>query len=422
MHIWIFQTGEPLHCDTEKYRPMRAVNLSNMLIERGHNVEIISSDFYHQLKLHRTGKFSKLIINKLLNINLIPSTGYTKHVGIARLFDHLILSLNLIIFLYFKKPRTPDFVFIGYPPIECAFVLQIWLHARNINFLLDIKDNWPVTFLQPFPKIIHPILKILFFPYYVISKYTIKNASIISSITPNFLKWSQQFSKRKLNSATTYNSDFVLPLVRRPIDIKPDDLSQSFIYWKDYNLDISLRKHFTFVGSLTNSFDFDILYHVSKYMYIYDPSISFVICGSGDQFQRLKKLFSDSLNVLLVGKVNEIDAYTIINSSIATLSPYNNFNHFNMSIPNKVIESLEYSTPFITTLSGDVAFLARDYNVGIASCTTPDLFKDACLKLYKNPKLRSIMSDNAINLYNSNFNYYKIYADLVDRIEKLTNY
>ena len=50
MRVWIFQTGEPLHIDGDNYRPMRAMNLANILIKRGHYVTIWSSAFYHQEK------------------------------------------------------------------------------------------------------------------------------------------------------------------------------------------------------------------------------------------------------------------------------------------------------------------------------------------------------------------------------------
>ena len=50
--IWIFQTGEPLQIDGADARPMRAINLSNSLINSGHEVVLWSSDFYHQKKEH----------------------------------------------------------------------------------------------------------------------------------------------------------------------------------------------------------------------------------------------------------------------------------------------------------------------------------------------------------------------------------
>ena len=38
LNVWIMQTGEPLHIDKGSPRPMRAINLSNKLVEAGHNV------------------------------------------------------------------------------------------------------------------------------------------------------------------------------------------------------------------------------------------------------------------------------------------------------------------------------------------------------------------------------------------------
>ena len=48
MHVWIFQSGEPLHSDNDNARPMRCMNLANTLVERGHSVLLLSSSFYHQ--------------------------------------------------------------------------------------------------------------------------------------------------------------------------------------------------------------------------------------------------------------------------------------------------------------------------------------------------------------------------------------
>ena len=92
--VWIFQTGEPLPLDGNA-RAMRAINLSNALVASGHHVVLWSSDFYHQEKIHRFNDYKKVQISDLLEIRLIPSPGYEKNVGFARLFDHMVLATNL---------------------------------------------------------------------------------------------------------------------------------------------------------------------------------------------------------------------------------------------------------------------------------------------------------------------------------------
>jgi len=152
--VWILQTGEPLHCDGGNPRPMRAMNLADMLVGRGHSVVIWSSAFYHQEKVHRTTKFESLKINDLLTINLIPSVGYKKNIGLSRLIDHAQLAWNLSRILEKDIFTKPDVAFVGYPPIECSFVVAHYLTNKSIPFVLDVKDQWPDIFLEPFPKIL----------------------------------------------------------------------------------------------------------------------------------------------------------------------------------------------------------------------------------------------------------------------------
>ena len=74
---------------------------TDKLINRGHKV-IISSGFFHQRK--STDVFFKTIkFNKNLTIHLIPSIGYKKHISLLRILDHLILSINLFLFLKNKR-------------------------------------------------------------------------------------------------------------------------------------------------------------------------------------------------------------------------------------------------------------------------------------------------------------------------------
>ena len=63
MNVWIFQSGEPLISDGNMARPMRAMNLANALVDKGHKVILWSSAFYHQKKTHRSKGFKKIFVN-----------------------------------------------------------------------------------------------------------------------------------------------------------------------------------------------------------------------------------------------------------------------------------------------------------------------------------------------------------------------
>ena len=149
MKVWVLQTGEPLQIDSGGLRPMRAINLSNALIEHGHQVVLWSSDFDHFSKKHRTSKNSVIQYSPNLEIRLISSRGYKSHVGLSRLFDHAQLAFNLR--REIKKQPLPDVAFIGYPPIETAWVMTNLLSTHRVPTLLDVKDAWPDVLLRAFP-------------------------------------------------------------------------------------------------------------------------------------------------------------------------------------------------------------------------------------------------------------------------------
>ena len=187
MKVWILQTGEPLQIDNSGLRPMRAINLSNILIEKKHNVVIWSTDFDHFLKKHRFGKNKKINFSNNLEFRILSSIGYKNNIGFARLVDHIQIAFKLKRKL--AKSDKPDVAFIGYPPIEIAWVLARWLKKNDVPFLVDVKDAWPELFIRAFPIRLQKFAKILFTPQKYMMRYIFKNATGISAPTNEFLNW-----------------------------------------------------------------------------------------------------------------------------------------------------------------------------------------------------------------------------------------
>ena len=71
MKVWIFQTGEFLPIDGKNIRPMRAMNLSEYFLKNGHSINLWSSDFSHQKKLHRNKKYTIIKLKKNFIISLV---------------------------------------------------------------------------------------------------------------------------------------------------------------------------------------------------------------------------------------------------------------------------------------------------------------------------------------------------------------
>ena len=227
MNILIFQSGEPLHIDGGNPRPMRAMNFANKLVEKGHNVTLVSSRFYHQEKIQRKNPdFTK--INEKLSVYLISSPGYKKNVSLSRFYDHIILAINLKKFLKSNEIKKPDVIISGYPPIETAYVLSKWAKQNDLFYILDTKDQWPTIIVESVPKPFRFFARLVLFPMYLMAKYAMRNADINVSISTGFLNWVKSFS-----GLSKLNQSKVLPLVAPKINIDKNIYEQSMKWWFD---------------------------------------------------------------------------------------------------------------------------------------------------------------------------------------------
>ena len=392
---------------------MRAMLLADKLLENGHKVTIISSSFFHQRKIFRTKGFKSIFLKNNLTINLIPSCGYRKHIGFKRLLDHIILSINLNKFLKKNTNFKPDKIFLGYPPIEASFMILRWAKKNNIPVMLDVKDNWPENFIEPFPEFLKRFAKIILLPYFLISKYIFNNVEIICSITDSFISWIKKYTKK--NSEIEY---FVAPLVRKKIILNEEQIKIVSDQWFSKGIDISQGKHLTFVGSFTKSFDFKFIFEIANLFLAKYPNYKIIICGTGDRYKELNLLFKKLPNVLLTDEIDKYQASVLIKNSIATFAPYvSNLNYIN-SIPNKVIESLENGIPFITNTEGEMKRLIENYANGIfLDKNMKNFYK--IKKLVEDKEYREKLRVNSINSYRALFDFENTYQEIIINLEKI---
>ena len=405
MNIWIFQTGEPLHCDDSNYRPMRAINLSNKLIEAGHDVVLWSSSFNHQDKAHRSKKYKVIRQNNNLEIRLIPSRGYQKHIGFDRLIDHVQLAWNLKKILKVEK-TIPDVVFIGYPPIETAAVMSRWLKERKVPTLLDVKDLWPSIFVDAFPAILSPIVRILFHPYFYFAKRTIRDVDGISTMSLGFLNWCLSFA----NKSKSVN-DRVVRLTTLNSEANISELSSAELWWSKLGVNPDSPKVF-FTGTFSTAFDFDQICAAARVT----NNCQFVLCGHGPCLDKTRELMKGLPNVFFPGWIDRFQMESLANMSLATLAPYKNVKNFTLNIPNKIVDSLLLGLPILSPLTGEVESLISNRKVGFTYNNNNPLA--SCIQsLVDDDKLQNLMSINAKRLYEEEFEFNKVYGGLVDHLE-----
>jgi glycosyltransferase involved in cell wall biosynthesis len=414
--IWILQTGEPLHIDKDNARPMRAMNLSNVLVEVGHKVVLWSSAFYHQEKRHRSITQKIIRVSDNLEIRLIPSRGYKKNISVGRLLDHAQLAFNFKKMLKQSK-EVPDVAFIGYPPIETAAVLAVWLAKRGVPSLLDVKDQWPSMFLEALPASLRPLGHIIFWPYFRLARRAMCNVTGFSSMTNGYLDWSSAFVGRKRT-----DMDGVFPLTSPIGQVSASQLEEARLWWNGQGIINDGRSRVCFVGSHSPAFDFKPVQEAAKMSANETSPCEFVICGDGGSSHELRTMMSGLPNVHFPGWIDRPKIEALAERCQATLAPYLNIENFTKNIPNKIIDALSLGLPILSPLKGEVASLIADNEVGIRYGTdTGKSLIDCIMAVTKDTAFQKNMSMKARALYSEKFSYDMVYSRLVKHIEKLAN-
>jgi glycosyltransferase involved in cell wall biosynthesis len=414
MNVWILQTGEPLDCDGDNIRPMRAMNLSRALINRGHSVTVWSSDFYHQEKRHRFGVQQRISICDSYQIILLSSPGYSKNISIDRLIDHLTLAKNL------KKELNntavlPDIVFIGYPPIETAAVMSRWLSIRSIPTVVDVKDQWPIIFTQALPEPIKFIARFLLYPYDYYARRALKDASALTSITSSFLNWAIAYSGRKLN-----HFDRVLPLTVPNTFLDKPVLKAAEEWWDNLGIKDNGTFRIMFVGSHSKTFDMNIIAEALIMLSKHKITFQLIICGSGEETNNWKSCFRGVEEVFFPGWVDRAKIVALGKRSHLSLAPYKNLEDFKISVPNKIIDSLSLGLPIITGLKGEVSRLVEKYKVGRTyNDNDASSLKKILLELYNDVSQVDSMKKNSLDLYSAKFDCETVYSDFIKHLELL---
>ncbi len=415
MNVWILQTGEPLHIDAGNPRPMRAMNLANALVAAGHKVVLWSSTFYHQEKRHRSRGNQRIIVSPQLEIRLIESPGYERNIGLDRLWDHAILALNLKQQLK-QETALPDVAFIGYPPIETAAVITRWLSVRGVPSILDVKDQWPTTFLKVFPPALRPVGQVLLSPYFHFARRAMCDATSLSAMADGFLQWAIAFSGRLRNE-----SDLTIPLTSQTGQVSNVELDVARQWWDNKGVVDDGKPRVFFVGSHGLFFDFSPVFEAAKYFADQESHVEFVICGKGGSSSALRGMMSDLPNVRFPGWIDRAQIEALALRSLVAIAPYKNTEDFVMSVPNKVIDALSLGLPILSPLQGEVAYLISNYSIGLRYGADSGQSLAQCIKtLIDNPALRQQISKNALHLYQEKFSFEKVYGGLVKHLEALS--
>jgi len=417
MRIWLIQRAESTpHDEGGDRRLMRTGILADLLQKKGHEVVWWTSAFDHVSKKKRYQQSTRVTVNKNYYIHYLKSFGYKRNISISRYIDDQVLAKN------FKKEinldkNKPDIILTSVPSVEMSHVVVRYANQHKIPIVLDIRDLWPDIFLEFFPNTFGWLINILTIPMRNKLIDICKNTTSISGITEEFVKWGLNYSSRQ---SSKNDISFPMAYFKREITNKKIK-SDALFFWERLGVkknDKTLK--ILFLGTFSNSFEFDTIFSAAKILQKIGAPVSFVICGSGTKEEFIKKKCKELSNCIFAGWINKVQIKTILELSDVGLAPYINIKNFTENLPNKPAEYLSENLLIATSLKyGKLYNLVNSKECGFSYGNDPIKLASFLENLTKDEKKLKRFKKNANQIFINEFNGIKIYQSMIDYLNNL---
>lgn len=371
----------------------RFLYLAKML-SKEHNVEIVTSSFCHEKKIHRRvseGRWS-------FNITFINEPGYKKNVCIQRFYSHYIFGINL--YKYIKNRKKPDVIYCAVPSLTGPALIAKYCTKKNIRFLIDIQDLWPEAFQMVLN--IPIISNALFFPFKVLANMIYKNADEIVGVSDSYVKRGILRNKKNATGYSVY--------LGTDLSIFDNNVKKRKSLKKD-NKEIWL----CYCGTLGSSYDLNCVFDALKEIKNRGGDVpKFVIMGDGpllEKFENYAKRLQ--LDTVFTGRIPYDKMCSYLCSCDIAINPI--MHDAAQSIINKHADYVASGLPIISTQENkEFVNLIEEYKMGI-NCTNGNIeeLANAILFLMNNTKERINMGKNARRCAEEKFDRKNIYTKIL---------
>lgn len=343
--------------------------LADLLANKENNVELITTNFSHRDKKHRSFDENRKHTFQY-KFTMLPEPGYKKNISLKRFYSHYIFSKNLR--KYLNKIKKPDVIYCAVPSLDVAKEAVTYANKNNIRFILDIQDLWPEAFKMIF-KI--PLLKdILFYPMKKEADYIYKNANDIVAVSNTYV-----------NRATHVNSTYKNKLtVFLGTDLEYFDKCQeeNKIHYNDGKVRI------VYIGTLGHSYDLiTVMEAISLLKRKGINNIKFVIMGDGPLKGKFQKYANEKdIDCDFTGRLDYPQMVGNLCSCDIAVNPI--IKDSAGSIINKVGDYAAAGLPVINTQeSKEYRDLVEKYKIGF-NCNNKDFIDVAA-------KIEILINDNS---------------------------
>lgn len=404
MRVWLVTVGEPLPTDAGD-RLFRTGILAELLASQGNEVVWWTSDFDHYQKRSRHSGDFRIAVGERYQIQLLHATGYSKNISLRRILNHRGVAKRFRL-LSRSWPR-PDVILCSLPTLELSLAATSYGREFDVPVVLDVRDLWPDVFLDLAPAALQPLARCVLSPAFKQARLACSRATAISGITKEYVDWGVAFAGRPRQELDCH---FPMGYVdRRPSESAIRDAER---FWAQHGVGMDGSFVACWFGMIGRHSEISTVIEAARRLVNLDHPIRFVLCGTGPDLARCRRLAQGCPNVVLPGWVNAAQIWTLLRIATVGLAPYVSIENYIRNVPNKPVEYLSAGLPIVSSLQGVLARLLAEHDCGV---TYPNGRADELAQilagLQGSPRLHE-MSDHAIALYRSQFVAERVYTEM----------
>lgn len=379
--------------------------LSEILVDAGYEVDLITTTFQHWEKSQRNiSEVQK--INYKFNLKFIYEPGYKKNIDFRRIYSHKVAAKNLMVLL--EKEGNYDLIYCEVPPNDVTLAAAIYAKKKGIPFVADINELWPEAMHMVLDV---PIVSdVIFHP---LQRDIEKVYSMVSGIVGT----SDEYRDRPLK-----NQSLDVPKVTVYVGNEVKEFDEGV---KKYASEIGKEENefwVTYAGTIGTSYDIRTLVLTGEELIRRRKlNIKIKILGSGPLEKEMEQITEEHYckNVEFVGYMpyGKMAAYLaksdIVVNSFVKKAP--------QSIVTKIGDYLASGHPMINTCMSP-EFRKKVETDGFGINIMPEdeeILADAIERLYEDEEMRKEMGKRAREIAEEQFDRRKSYKKIVELIQVL---
>ncbi|MFZ4125049.1 MAG: glycosyltransferase family 4 protein [Rickettsiales bacterium] len=353
MKVWILKDSEPLPL-TPEVKPLRAAMLSEALVARGHAVRWWCSTMshFHKTREAQAGSYTLENAKGTYNVQRIEAGLYARNLSVARVLHHRRLA-KCWREAAEQSHETPNIILVAYPIIEWVREALAYAKPRGIPVVVDVRDQWPDTFVNYAPSLLKPFVWLVAKILYPNVPALFRAPRAVTSMSTPVLHWALHKARRAEGDDTRV---FYLGT----------SLSQTLQQSTRTQLPTDRPTRCLFLGTLGHTADVLTIGQAARYMHENNQNVHITIAGDGDYMQSLRDVVEGLPNVTLTGWRSTADAKLLLAASdIALLTGHNE------AMPNKFFDYVAAGLPIVCSLRGEVRDYITRHHLG-ACCPSGD--------------------------------------------------